>query len=312
MKMQAELGKAALKIADRFWQIDLRAQGLPNVIAAYLLAGDDELALIETGPSTTLPALREGIAAAGFSVGDLTDVLVTHIHLDHSGAAGVLSREAPGARFWVHPVGAPHLIDPAKLLVSAGRIYGDRMQELWGEVAPVPAGRVSALADGETLSVGGRVLSAIFTPGHASHHVVYWDTVSETVFTGDVGGVRMPGSDYVCPTTPPPELDPESWAASIERLRALSAKRLCLTHFGAFDDVESHLDQLAANLQVFLDLGEAAYQESVSQEILTGRIHTRMAEQLGDSGQFLDALELATPSYMAAMGLERWARKRPR
>ncbi|MGI8643951.1 MAG: MBL fold metallo-hydrolase, partial [Thermomicrobiales bacterium] len=123
------------EIASGTWRIDLGFKGVPEVIAAYLLAGDDSLALIETGPTTTLPALRQGIATAGFSSADLTDVLVTHIHLDHSGGAGVLLREAPRARIWVHPIGAPHLVNPAKLLASAGRIYGDRMEELWGEVA---------------------------------------------------------------------------------------------------------------------------------------------------------------------------------
>lgn len=304
--------EAARPIGDGLWQIDLRFQGTERVIAAYLLAGDDELALIETGPATTLPALRAGIAAAGFAVADLSKLLVTHIHLDHSGAAGLLLEEAPEARVWVHPAGAPHLVDPARLLVSAGRIYGDRMEELWGEVAPIPAGRVSALADGETLSVAGRVLTALFTPGHASHHVVYWDAASGTAFTGDVAGVRMPGSDYVCPPTPPPELDPEAWAASIERLRGLAAERLCLTHFGAFTDVGAHLDRLATNLQDFLDLGETAYQAGVEQEVLTGRIHAKVAEELGDAGDELTTLELATPSYMAAMGLSRWATKRER
>lgn len=300
------------EIASGTWRIDLGFKGVPEVIAAYLLAGDESLALIETGPTTTLPALRQGIATAGFSSADLTDVLVTHIHLDHSGGAGVLLREAPRARIWVHPIGAPHLVNPAKLLASAGRIYGDRMEELWGEVAPVPADRVSDLTDGATVSTGGTVLTALFTPGHASHHVVYWDAPSGTAYTGDVGGVRIPDSDYVCPPTPPPELDPAGWTESLERIQRLSARRLCLTHFGVFDDVEQHLNQLASNLSSFLDIGEAAYQEGTSQEALTEHIHARMAEHVGGSEQVLAPLELATPSYMAAMGLERWARKRDR
>ncbi|HEV2108962.1 MAG TPA: MBL fold metallo-hydrolase, partial [Thermomicrobiales bacterium] len=243
-------------LEDGLWQIDLNFQGLPGVIAAYLLAGGGELALIETGPSSTLPALIEGIATAGFASADLTTVLVTHIHLDHSGAAGLLARQAPRARIYVHPVGAPHLVDPSRLLASATRIYGDRMDELWGEVAPLPAERVIALDDGEPLSVAGRVLSAVFTPGHASHHVAYWDAGSAIAFTGDVAGVRLPGSDYVCPPTPPPDLDPDAWAISIERLRGLAARRLCLTHFGAFEDVDTHLERLDQNLREFLDMGE--------------------------------------------------------
>ena len=307
-----ETPNAVRQIEDGLWQIDLRFQGVAGVIAAYLLAGDGELALIETGPSSTLPALRAGIATAGFSVADLTKVLVTHIHLDHSGAAGTLLREAPGARLWVHPVGAPHLVDPERLLASAGRIYGDRMEELWGEVAPVPADHVSALADGETLSVAGRVMTARFTPGHASHHVVVWEPETGTAFSGDVAGVRMAGSDYVCPPTPPPDLDPAAWLESIAWLRGLSARRLCLTHFGVFEDVGAHLDRLTTNLHRFLDSGEAANQEGAEQDVLTGRLHARMAQAVGGSGDVMDALELATPSYMAAMGLLRWARKRER
>ncbi|MGI8644349.1 MAG: MBL fold metallo-hydrolase [Thermomicrobiales bacterium] len=299
------------EISDGLWQIDLRPKGTAQVISAYLLAAGGEVVLIETGPTTTLATLRAGMAAAGFSPADLTTILVTHIHLDHSGGAGVLLREAPGARVYVHPVGAPHLIDPARLVASAGRIYGDHMEALWGEVAPVPADQVSALAEGETLSIAGRVMTALFTPGHASHHVVYWDASSGTAFTGDVGGVRIPGSEYVCAPMPPPELDPTAWDESIQRLRGLAARRLCLTHFGVFDDVEAHLDRLETSLQHFLELGETAYQEGAGQEALTGRVHARMAEAVGHERE-LEALELATPSFMAALGLLRWANKRER
>jgi glyoxylase-like metal-dependent hydrolase (beta-lactamase superfamily II) len=300
------------QLGDGLWQIDLDFQGLRGVIAAYLLAGGGELALIETGPSSTLPTLRAGIAEAGFSPADLTTLLVTHIHLDHSGAAGPLLREAPNATVRVHPIGAPHLVDPARLVASATRIYGDRMDELWGEIAPAPAERVVAMEDGETLSVAGRVLSAVFTPGHASHHVAFWDPASGTAFTGDAAGVRVEGSDYVCPPTPPPDLDPEAWAVSIQRMRDLSARRLCLTHFGTFENVETHWDQLEQNLRGFLEMGEQAHQEGAEQAVLTDRLHDRVARELNGSAVMLDRLEAATPSYMAAMGLTRWAMKRER
>ncbi|MBA3336449.1 MAG: MBL fold metallo-hydrolase [Chloroflexia bacterium] len=298
----------ATRLEDGIWQIDLNFQGRSGVVAAYLLAGAGEVVLIETGPSSTLPALLAGIAAAGFTPEELTGLLVTHIHLDHAGAAGVLIRRYPHLTVGVHPVGAPHLIDPARLLASATRIYQERMDSLWGEVAPIPAERVVALADGQLLPVAGRSLQVIHTPGHASHHVAFFDLESQSIFTGDVGGVRIQGTRYVCPPTPPPDLDPASWAESVARLRALGARRLYLTHFGGFDDVAEHLDQLIPNLTGFVALGRAAIATGASQAELTGAINARMAAALSDVDPApLERLEWATPSYMAALGLIRLA-----
>ena len=302
---------AATPIGDGLWLIDLRFQGEPGVVAAYLLAGNDELALIETGPSSTLPALRAGIRAAGFDPADLTALLVTHIHLDHSGAAGPLVRECPRASVYVHPIGAPHLADPSKLLASATRIYGDRMDELWGEVAPVPAERIVPLDDGVPVSVAGRVLTPIFTPGHASHHAAYWDAAAGVAFTGDGGGVRMQGTAYNCPPTPPPDLDLEAWAESIARLRALGARRVCPTHFGPFDDAEAHLAALLPELGFFVDTARRVLRGGGDQAALTAALHARMLDRLGDVPEAtLRHLELATPSYMAALGLTRLLTKR--
>ena len=307
---EAGLGEVTA-VDDGVWMIDLRFQGRRGVVAAFLLANGDEAALIETGPASTLPALLEGIRAAGFAPERLTRLLVTHIHLDHAGAAGTLARELPDVVVHVHPVGAPHLIDPSRLLASAGRLYGDRMDALWGEVVPVPAERVVALADGEPLVVAGRVLSALFTPGHASHHVAYWDAARGTAFTGDVGGVRMAGTDYVCPPPPPPELDPEAWAASVERLRRLQARRLYLTHGGPFDDVAWHLDQLMPNLAALREVALSALRNGADQATLTALIHDHMAAKLaGADPEALENLEWATPSYLAAPGLTRLLVKR--
>jgi glyoxylase-like metal-dependent hydrolase (beta-lactamase superfamily II) len=291
--------------------IDLGFQGRRGVIAAFLLANGDELALIETGPASTLPALLAGIRVAGFDPARLTRLLVTHIHLDHAGAAGVLARELPDAVVRVHPVGAPHLVDPARLVASAARLYGDRMDALWGEVAPVPAERVVALEDGETLAVAGRVVTALFTPGHASHHVAYWDAAQGAAYTGDVGGVRMAGTGYVCPPPPPPELDPEAWAVSVERLRGLGARRLYLTHGGPFDDVAAHLDQLMPNLAELRELALTALRAGADRAELTARIHDHMAAKLGPvAPDVLENLEWATPSSLAAAGLTRLLVKR--
>ena len=304
-------GGTAADLGDGLWLIDLGFQARPGVVAAYLLAGGDELALIETGPTSTLPALLAGVRAAGFNPADITSLLLTHIHLDHAGAAGVLVRDLlPRATVYVHPIGAPHLVEPAKLLASATRIYGDRMDMLWGEVAPLPAERVLSLENGQPLSVAGRVLSAIFTPGHASHHVTYWDAAAGTAFTGDVGGIRMPGTDYVCPPTPPPDLDPDAWVGSVRHLQGLAARRLCLTHFGCFDDAAAHLDGLLPELEVFQRLAADALGGGADQETLTAILHDRMADQLAAGSETLINLEWATPSYMAALGLTRLLTKR--
>ncbi|MGH2533319.1 MAG: MBL fold metallo-hydrolase [Thermomicrobiales bacterium] len=302
---------AATEVEDGVWLIDLGFQGRTGVIGAYLLAGNDELALIESGPATTLPALWGGIRAAGFDPARLTTVLLTHIHLDHGGATGPLARDNPDLVVYVHPVGAPHLVDPSKLVASATRIYGDQMGPLWGEIIPIPEQQVRPLAEGETLSVAGRVLSALFTPGHASHHVAFWDAAAGAAYTGDVGGIRMPGTVYVCPPTPPPDLDPDAWRESVVRLQTLAPRRLYLTHYGPYDDAAPHLAQLAPHLDDFLTIGERALAGGADQAQLTALLHDRMAAELGDVPEdVLVNLEWATPSYMAALGLTRFWRKR--
>lgn len=302
----------ATRVDDGTWLLDLGFQGRTNqVVVAYLLASGDQVALIETGPTSTLPNLLAGIEAVGYDLGQVTDVLVSHIHLDHSGAAGVLARENPNLTVHVHPIGAPHLVDPSRLVASATRLYTDRMDALWGEVAPVPEDQVRPLADGETLAVAGRVLSAIFTPGHAAHHVAYWDPERSALFTGDVGGVRMPGTSYACPPGPPPELDPEAWALSVDRMQSLHAENIFLTHGGRFSDVESHLGQLMPNLEALRQIARNALLNGATNEELTELIHEHVAERLGDvDPEVLVDLEWATPSYLAALGFTRLLVKR--
>lgn len=290
--------------------LDLMFQGKAGVIAAYLLADGDDVALVETGPSSCLPSLEEGMRACGFGVEDLTHIFLTHIHLDHAGAAGPIMRRAERAKVYVHPFGAPHVIDPTKLVNSATRIYGDRMESLWGEFAPIPAGRVVAVDNNQEFNVAGRTLVACHTPGHAHHHIAWHDPRNATVFTGDVAGIRLPGSDYVCPPTPPPDLDYDLWKASIATLRTLDARSLCLTHFGPSSPPAGHLDQLERNLAGFFALGEKLTAEGVDQVALTSALHGRLAAQVGENSPILDELELATPSYMAAMGLNRYWTKR--
>jgi glyoxylase-like metal-dependent hydrolase (beta-lactamase superfamily II) len=301
---------AATQIGDGLWQLDLGFQDRAGVIAAYLMAGDDQLALIETGPSSCLPNLRAAIAQTGHDLSDLTHALVTHIHLDHAGAAGPLARDNPDLRVFVHPFGAPHLIDPSKLVASATRIYGDQMEPLWGEFSPIAEPQVHVLMDGEVIKVAGRRLLTAFTPGHAHHHVAYIDLRDRLGFTGDVGGVRMQDTDYVAPPTPPPDLDREKWWVSIDRLQGFDLDRLYLTHFGEFKDVDRHLADLGRNLDEFLEIGTKALDADVEPDELTRQLHDRMARGLGDVHPgVLVNLEWATPSYMATLGLTRWHKK---
>jgi glyoxylase-like metal-dependent hydrolase (beta-lactamase superfamily II) len=306
-------GRAATQVDSGTWLIDLGFLGRGQVVAAYLLVDRSELALIETGPSSTLPNLFAAVRQAGFDPAMIRKALVTHIHLDHAGAAGPLARDNPDLIVYVHPFGAQHMIDPSKLVSSASRIYGERMDPLWGDVVPIPETQVRPLEDGERIAVAGRELLVRFTPGHASHHVVYYDAEEGGAFTGDVGGVRMPGTGYNCPPTPPPDLDPAAWAESIATLRRLGARRWYLTHFGPFDDATAHLDQIEPNLDELLAIGLTALDRGASHDEVTGLIHAHMEDRLGPVPDgILTNLEWATPSYMAALGLMRLHKQRNR
>ncbi len=307
-------GGTATRIDERIWAIDLGFQGWDGVIIAYLLAAPDELALIETGPAATLPALYAGIRAAGFDPSRLRKIFVSHIHLDHSGGAGAIARDYPNVDIFVHPVGAPHLIDPSRLVNSAARLYTDRMEELWGEIVPISEDRVVPLADGETVEAAGHVLSVLFTPGHASHHVAYWEPELGLVFSGDVGGVRMPGSGYALPPAPPPELAPDAWTLSTERLRQTGARRLCLTHGGPFDDVNEHLEQLMPNLDGVEDLCRTALLAGADDDEVTALIQAHCEERIGPAGLAIPGMVerygWASPSFLSALGFRRLLTKR--
>jgi glyoxylase-like metal-dependent hydrolase (beta-lactamase superfamily II) len=307
-------GGTATLVAERVWAIDLGFQGWDQVVFAYLLAAPDELALIETGPTATLPALWAGIRSAGFDPAQLRKVLVSHIHLDHSGGAGAIVREYPDVRVFVHPVGAPHLVDPSRLVNSAARLYGDRMDDLWGDVVPIPEDRVVPLTDGETIEVAGHVLSALFTPGHASHHVAYWSPELAVAFTGDVGGVRMPGSGYALPPAPPPELNPDAWALSTERLRQTGAQRLFLTHGGPFDDVVDHLGSFMPNLEEVEALCLAAMKAGADDEAVTALIQDHTEQRIGaafaEDPSIIQRYGWASPSFLSALGFRRLLTRR--
>lgn len=308
---QWRLEDAIVELDAGLFLIDLGFQGRKQVVAAYLLVSDDDLVLIETGPGSTIGNLRRALKRLGFSVHDLTRVLVTHIHLDHAGAAGLIARENPTVAVHVHPFGAPHLIDPTKLIASATRIYGDRMEPLWGEFAPIHPDQVKPFEDEAVLRIAGRNLQVLFTPGHAWHHVAFWDPASATLFTGDVAGIRMPGQTYVCAPTPPPDLDPGAWANSVARMETLGARRICLTHFGPIYDPGYQLDRVMPEVNKFIALGVEQFERGADQDRVRQVLTNQMATDLGsNNSEVLANYEMATPAYMAAMGIERYFRKR--
>ncbi len=218
--------------------IDTRMGGRTTVTSAYLLEGEQPT-LVETGPTTSVQAVLGGLEALGLGPADLANIVVTHIHLDHAGGVGRLAGTFTSAAIWVHERGAPHLADPTKLVQSAARVYGeDRLARLFGPVDPVPADRLHAVTEGETIALGQRSLTVMYTPGHASHHIALVDSESGALFTGDALGIHLPDDRVLRPATPPPDVDVELGVASIERIRERAESLLLFSHFGPVHEVD--------------------------------------------------------------------------
>lgn len=288
--------------------IDLHFKGVEGAIAAYLLPHSGGAALVECGPGSTLSALQAALQAHGYTVGNVSDVFLTHIHLDHAGAAGWLARQ--GARVHVHANGAAHLLNPEKLLASAQRIYGEMMGELWGDFLPVPPEQLNVLEDNATIECGNLRLRALDTPGHANHHLCY--LVDGTCFTGDVGGVRMAGLPHVRLPTPPPEFHIETWRATLQRLRGEEIRRLAPTHFGFYSDVAWHF----AAIERALNEIEAWMLALLPTQPTTDELHTKFiawssAAFLRDGldERWLNVFEVGSPSTMSADGIARYWKK---
>lgn len=220
--------------------IDLEFLGRPGVIATAVIPAGGGVILVDPGPTSCLGALERGLAAVHHTLADVRAVLLTHIHLDHAGAAGTIAARVPGVPIYVHDRGAPHLANPEKLLASATRLYGADMDRLWGEFRAVPAASLRALNGGETLTLDGRRFDVAYTPGHAVHHVSYFDTADGTAYVGDAAGIHI-GAGYVLPATPPPDIDLESWEGSLRRIESWQPARLYLTHFGEGEPPARHL-----------------------------------------------------------------------
>jgi glyoxylase-like metal-dependent hydrolase (beta-lactamase superfamily II) len=289
--------------------IDLQFQGLPHAIAAYVADAPQGPVLFETGPGSTLPALVARLAELGYAPGDVRHVFVSHIHLDHAGASGWWASQ--GAQVYVHPVGAPHLVDPSRLLASAGRIYGDAMDRLWGAMVPAPTERVTAVSDGDTVPAGGLEVHVVDSPGHARHHNVY--VVDDVAFTGDIGGVRIDGSRYLDIPAVPPEFDRETWYRSLDRLDDMDLAALYPTHFGRIDDVRGHwremrelIGELTGLVRGMLLMG--ADRDTVVREY-TAWNHARAAA-LGVTPANIGQVDLANPAAISVDGIIRYWQKR--
>ena len=288
--------------------LDLNFQGRPQAIASYLLRHSSGAVLIESGPGSCLAGLQAGLSAHGLAPSDVTHVLLTHIHLDHAGAAGWLARQ--GAQIYVHPVGAPHMLNPEKLLASAARIYGDRMQPLWGEFLPVPEDRLRIPQDLQEIVIGNLRFLPINTPGHAEHHYAY--RFEDICFSGDVGAVRIPGYRYLRIPMPPPELHFGKWHDSIQRLRRDGAARIAPTHFGIYEDAAWHLDQVEKELVEAEQWLEGVMPADPPIEVLRGEFTDWVEARGGQEGLSAEAaaaFELANPPGMSADGLQRYWKK---
>ncbi|HYZ19385.1 MAG TPA: MBL fold metallo-hydrolase [Gaiellaceae bacterium] len=271
--------------------LDLFHQGDERVIGVYLLDSADGPALFDCGPTTCVPALKERLAEEGLAVRDLRHLLLSHIHLDHAGAAGVLVREHPALQVHVSEIGAPHLTDPSRLERSARRLYGDEFDTLWGELAPVPEANLHVAGD----RVVG--LDCFPTPGHANHHVSYLDAEG-TLYAGDAAGVRILPGRYIIPVSPPPEVDLDAWERTIDEIERRSPERLALIHFGVVESPRDHLRRLRRELRVWAQ----RVRQGLTEDEFVEAARADLAEENGEAPYY----ERAAPFWQSYAGLKRY------
>jgi glyoxylase-like metal-dependent hydrolase (beta-lactamase superfamily II) len=287
--------------------LDLEFFATPHLISSFLVPTDGGFVLFDPGPASAADALERQVEDAGFALADLRAVFATHVHLDHAGGSGVLA-ETTDCEVYCHPAGAPHLDDPgAKLLPSAERLYGDMMEPLWGTTVGVAKDRLKAVDDGESVTVDGLEVIAWHTPGHAVHHVAW--QVGDAVSTGDVAGVRFPGASHVLPPMPPPDIDVEQWMVSLNVLRRLEPNRLLLTHFGAFEDPERHIDELEDRLMRWTQVARRVVTGGGDKHALGDELERldrdEMAEA-GVSGETAERYRRLCPVKESSVGLFRY------
>ena len=288
--------------------LDLKFRDVPRALASFLVLAPNGPVLIETGPGSTTSRLEISLSENGFSVEDIKHVMITHLHLDHSGAAGWLASK--GATIYIHWRAAQHLVDPSRLLASARRIYGDAMHDMWGVTLPVSKDRIHELKDGEDVLVNDMTVSVTEARGHSNHHHVL--RIGDVAFVGDVGGIRIPGKQFVTLPAPPPEFDLGQWQISLARLRELNLRKMYCTHFGIVDDINIHIDQLVSELNLVVQyvkkLIAAAYDKD---EIISRYVewYRERAICAGLSSDELLMYETANPFFMSVDGIMRYLSK---
>lgn len=288
---------------------DLHFQNVPQTIAAYLVQGNQGAVLIETGPGSTLPALRDHLAAHSLKPTELQAVIVTHIHLDHAGAAGWFAQQ--GVPIYVHHLGAPHLIDPSRLLASAQRIYGSLMETLWGEIVPASSSMVVPLQDGDTIHAAGLTFRVMETTGHARHHHAI--LLEDVAFTGDAAGIHLPGAAWADVPAPPPEFDLEQWLITVDQLQAAQFRQIYLTHFGQVESVSQQLQQIRHTLRHIADFVQIRLAVQMPRDQLTREYVAWLREQAivqGVSEELFHRYAVANPHQMSVDGISRYWQKR--
>lgn len=282
-------------------------QGLSEVIAAFLMETSAGPILFETGPHSTYQHLVSGIQQNGFEISDIRHVFLTHIHLDHAGAAWKLAQH--GCKVYVHPLGAKHIADPSRLMASAKRIYKEQMDSLWGRLEPISKENLVIVEDQETIKIGNAPIKAHHTPGHAIHHITW--QIEDNAITGDVAGVKI-GNGIVVPPCPPPDINIELWQASIEHLRKLNLSKLYLTHFGQYSDVKIHLDELEQRLLNWANWIKPYWQEKIPAERVIPHFVAFVEQQFLENGMNQQAMaqyDSANPAWMSVAGLMRYWEK---
>ncbi len=292
--------------------IDLNFLSLRESVGLYLLEGNGELALVDSGPSSCLPVLKNYLATRNLTLANISTLLLTHIHFDHAGAAGTLAKENPKLRVYVHEIGAKHLKDPSRLLKSATRLYGDALQQMFGEFLPVPEENIHALIGGESIRAAGREIEVAYTPGHASHHLSYFDQSTGAAFTGDTTGMRLPGYKIIAPITPPPDIDLAAFTESLAEIERRKPTQLLLPHFGVYGNVSDHLQAVREILYAWTERAWTVMKNNPEED----RAAKFIAQAEGEFRAQLPNEEIIARYCAVAMpqlswyGLERYWRKR--
>jgi glyoxylase-like metal-dependent hydrolase (beta-lactamase superfamily II) len=292
--------------------IDVQWTGRSHAIAAALLQSGGQHAILDPGPASTVETLREQLSSRRLSVADLQAIFLTHIHLDHAGATGVLVRENPRLRVYVHSKGAPHLVDPSKLLASAGRLWGDDVPRLFGQTLPVPAENLEILDGSELIPFGDDRFEVLYTPGHASHHVTFIDPRDGIAFVGDTAGIRIDNGPYIMPAAPPPDIDLALWDQSFKTILDRKPARLFVTHFGFAENPQEHIANFRERVYLWADITEKSLQSASTEE---AALKSFVAEARADMSRFLSPYEVEQHSFTAGLplsflGLARFLRKR--